>query len=198
MVADDIEFVVPDSYLMQYVTMTDELKHVNFSFTKTDFSGTRLAGAEYELYYCYNVSRGHTHDKLTSNDLGCWTKLTTESSDMNGVLEFNDLVATRTYALVEKTSPEGHQIASGYWLITYDESTGVGGTTHWSTKAVGTGNNFQYSEDNGWTLADAAKFHLPQAGGSGRAWLLFAGLSLMVLTMAGTSLLVVVKRRKCN
>ena len=182
-VADDISFTVPDSSALQKITMTNKLKRVDFTFTKTSFTKTPLAGTTFDLYYCYDQTPGHTHSTLTSTSTGCWQKFDTQTSDANGSLTFSELIATRTYALIETKATDGQQLASGYWLITYDERTG-NSDTDWTVTPVGTELNMDFNARTGWHLSNPWKYDLPKAGGEGDSPYLFYGSSIMLLALS--------------
>ena len=198
-VASSISFTIKDTAETQYVTMTDMLDVVSFSFTKVNSQQQPLKGATFALYACSDIS--HTHSSFSHEDTGCWTLLQTASSNSSGVVTFSNLTATRKYVLVETKAPEGYSLPSGYWTIRYDETVqGVEGTAAWQVEKSGTSLELKYStvgSSRVWNLNNNPKFNLPEAGGTGMMPYLYAGFAVVVIALvAGCT--VMMRKRKRN
>ena len=196
--AADIRFTVSDTEDTQYVTMTNMLDVVDFSFKKVNAQFNVLPGAEYTLYSCSNIT--HDHSDISTYDTGCWTAAQTVTSGSDGKITFTDLTATRTYAIVETKAPDGYNLVSGYWTITYDESvSGVEGPAAWQVTSEGTTINLVYSTATGtaeWTMTNYPKFLLPQAGGEGHAMHVAFGIGTMLFATMALSVVLFKKKQK--
>ncbi len=83
------------------VTITNQYKNIDVSFTKTDENGNRLKGVKFALY----------EDETSESPIDG----TETESDQNGLVKFKDL-QQGTYYLRETSTPEGY-IAAGPWQI---------------------------------------------------------------------------------
>ena len=217
--ADDLQnvkkFVAEVSYTnQQAVTDTDagaadraaftnNIK-ADFSFTKTDETGSPLKDAAFGLYQLTCTDSGHNHLKqliqvdkkgeLSADDKTCWTQVKSGVvSNEKGTVVFSGLLpSTGQYRLVEYKAPGGYILPKGQWNITWDpdhsafifgENCGIE-----NPPAVDGDPTEGYSIKN-YQLQD-----LPTTGDTGIRAFLAAGLCLM--SAGAVSVLVYLKKRK--
>ncbi len=96
------------SYETGYRVSNKKEEPVPFSFTKTDESGTALAGATFEL------KQGDTVVKTVTSADG-------SGSAAAGLADFGSLDAG-TYTLTETSAPTGYEASAGSWTVVVDAS----------------------------------------------------------------------------
>ena len=177
----------------------------DFSFVKSNKSGSALGGAQFALYqlvctdpdnhdHSQDVLDVNTAGVLATQDSACWQLVAKETSvNKIGLVTFSDLNAKSIYRLVEYKAPDGYKTPEGQWQLTFDTT---GEEVEPVITAVGKNPPAFEKLDKGiapYRLYNYREWDIPVSGSVGTALFLAGG---SVLVVAGAALAVLARRRR--